>query len=90
MMRFIDLGKQIAVDESDPEWPRQFAFFNTIDNQFLKFDGEVVWDSWYEFTLAFDEEGIDDQDAKRLFERLSSLCPPWVFGSSNNATRTHV
>lgn len=33
MMRFIDLGKQIAVDETDPDYPRQFAFYDTIDHR---------------------------------------------------------
>ena len=53
MIRFIDLGKQIAVDESDPEWHRQFAFFNTIDDHFLEFNGEQVWESWAEFSAAY-------------------------------------
>lgn len=84
MMRFIDLGKQIAVDESDPEYARQFCFFNTIDNLFLKFDGEQVWDTWEEFDAAWRGHWgtVLPQQVKELgraYERLRSLCPPWVF-----------
>lgn len=85
MMRFIDLGKQIAVDESDEEWPRQFAFFNTVDSHFLEFDGEQVWDSWTDFEDSWKEHwGTVDPASKkeltRQHDRLKSLCHSWVPG----------
>lgn len=84
MMRFIDLGKQIAVDESDPDEDRQFCFFNTIDSQFLKFDGESVWTSWKDFDAAWKAHWgtVLPQQLRSLtreYERLKSLCPTWVF-----------
>lgn len=85
MIRFIDLGKQIAVDESDPEYPRQFCFFNTIDDQFLIYDGEQVWETWEEFDrawrvhLSFACSQILIQSLNNEYYRLRSLCPAWVF-----------
>jgi hypothetical protein len=85
MMRFIDLGKQIAVDESDPDWDREFAFFNTINDHFLEFDDEQVWDSWEQFEKSLMEhfQPISSKQEKEyvdgLMRRLKSLCPKWVF-----------
>jgi hypothetical protein len=95
MMRFIDLGKQIAVDESDPDWNREFAFFNTINDHFLEFDDEQVWDSWESFEESVREHfrptgsKRDKEYAEDLLRRLKSLCPKWVFkekGDSNGST----
>ncbi len=45
MIRFVDLGKQLAVDETDPACPRQFCFFDTIPDQFIKINDSYVFDS---------------------------------------------
>jgi hypothetical protein len=75
MIRFIDLGKQIAVDETDPDWPRQFAFFDTIYSQFIKIEGEAVFDSFVDFAehCAIDREMTQDR-----IERLVGLMPDWA------------
>ena len=78
MIRFIDIGKQIAVDETDPEWPRQFAFWDTIYDVFLRFDGEQVWDDWKSFERAFIAQEPFTYD-KELLNRCRVLCPQWVF-----------
>jgi hypothetical protein len=76
MIRFIDLGKQIASDETDPDYPRQFAFYNTISDQFLSTNGGQVWYSWDDFlNNAALELSLE------MIERCRSLCPAWVFDS---------
>jgi hypothetical protein len=70
MMRFIDLGKQIGCDEED--WPREFAFFNTVPSRFLEFKGSQTWSSWALFEIDFNED-------LELKNRLKRLCPEWVF-----------
>jgi hypothetical protein len=72
MIRFIDLGKQIAVDEADPEYPRQFAFFNTINDCFVHFDGFEVFDSWDDFIKTAEPD-------ESFINRVRGMCPEWVF-----------
>jgi hypothetical protein len=87
MIRFIDLGKQIAVDETDPEWPRQFAFYDTVDDTFVSFDGTEVWDSWGEFESDLIYMAETDMREfpyrtelkKETLKRFRGLCPDWVF-----------
>jgi hypothetical protein len=71
MIRFIDLGKQIAVDETDEDYPREFAFYNTIDDSFFRFNQSSTWTSFSEFALDF-------KGSQLLLERFKSLCPDWV------------
>ena len=68
MMRFVDLGKQIGLGD---DWWRQFAFYNTVSDRFVEFDGKQVWDSWEQFESCCDDAGLK--------ERLKRLCPRWVF-----------
>ena len=79
MIRFIDLGKQIASYEADPEYPRQFAFYNTVSDTFLSANGGQVFDSWDEFlahaALELTLETIN---------RCRSLCPKWVFNTTES------
>ena len=72
MIRFIDLGKQIALDENDPEWQRQFCFYDTCGASFLSFDGQQIFDS-HEDVL----EQIDDHDTAYI-KRIMGLIPAWV------------
>ena len=74
MIRFIDLGKQIAVDETDPEWPRQFAFYNTVNDRFVSANGAHVFDSWREFDTY-----ANDELEPEFILRCKRLCPLWVF-----------
>ena len=75
MIRFIDLGKQIANYEEDSEWPRQFAFFNTVNDQFVSINGYVVFDSLADFLSEVEQaEEVDPI----FISRLCSLMPDWV------------
>lgn len=77
MIRFIDLGKQLEVDESDPEAPRSFAFYDTISDTFINFNGSETFESWESLvSMFFPDEFPDDE----TLERLRRLCPEWVFG----------
>jgi hypothetical protein len=75
MIRFIDLGRQIALDENDESWPRQFAFFNTINNQFVKINGYHVFDSLADLIQEMEQE---DSMTEEFATRLVSLTPEWV------------
>lgn len=81
MIRFIDLGKQIALDENDPEWPREFAFYDTLQASFLTFDGQAVFDSVEDLL-----EQMDDNDASYL-KRITGLIPAWVPRGKRTITR---
>jgi len=79
MIRFIDLGKQIAVDETDPEWPRQFAFYDTVYDVFYEFGGEQVWDNWKEFEKAY-LDNCNTMDLRgRPIERFRNISQHWIF-----------
>lgn len=72
MIRFIDLGKQIAVDETDPDYPRQFAFYNTVSDTFVDLGGfGHVWNSWIDI-LKYAK--VDSE----LLDRLWRLSPDWT------------
>jgi hypothetical protein len=72
MIRFIDLGKQIALDENDPEWPREFCFYDSLEARFLSFCGQEVFDS-----VADVVQQLDDNDPSYV-KRITSLIPSWV------------
>lgn len=76
MIRFIDLGKQIASYENDPEFPRQFAFYDTMSDTFISANGGQVFDSWDEFL----DQAATELSLERI-NRCRSLCPKWVFES---------
>jgi len=46
MLRFINLDGQ--VDDGF-----KFAWFDTVQDKFLKFNGSMVWDSWTDFETDF-------------------------------------
>jgi hypothetical protein len=72
MIRFIDLGKQIALDKNDPDWPREFAFYDTCLAQFISLDGQQLFDSVEDVI-----EQMDDNDASYV-KRIVGLIPAWV------------
>jgi hypothetical protein len=72
LIRFIDLGKQIALDENDPDWLREFCFYDTCTATFLRFDGQSVFDSWEDLLEQMDEED------HAYMKRVTSLIPAWV------------
>jgi hypothetical protein len=72
LIRFIDLGKQIAQDKDDPDWPREFCFYDTLEARFLAFDGQEVFDSREDLL-----EQIGDHEASYI-RRVMNLLPAWV------------
>ena len=66
MIRFINIGDQIA------ENCRAFAFFDTVTNTFLAFDGEQVFET---------EEEFIDAASGELLDHCLSLIPESVFKS---------
>lgn len=73
MIRFIDLGTQITCD---PQGDRCFAFFDTVVDKFMSFDGEQMWTAW----IDFEEDFYRTYNANdSLLQRIKSLCPAWVF-----------
>ena len=72
MIRFIDLGKQIATGPHDPEWPREFAFYDTLEAKFISFAGQSVFDSHDDLI-----EQMDDLEAAYV-KRIMGLIPEWV------------
>jgi hypothetical protein len=81
VIRFIDLGKQIAVHEDDPDWKRQFAFYDTCGASFLTFDGQSIFDSYEDLA-----EQMEDEDAVYK-KRITSLIPAWVPRGKPTTTR---
>lgn len=75
VIRFIDLGKQIALDENDPDWPRQFAFYDTIFDQFVKINSYVVFDSMAELMANIQEDG---SLTPSFVNRIIGLMPEWA------------
>jgi len=47
MIRYIDIGDQIMEDSS------QFAWWNTVQDEFIKFNEDYVWDTWRDFEESF-------------------------------------
>lgn len=72
MIRFIDLGKQIGVD--DETWFRQFAFFNTVPNRFIEYNSTQVWECWKDFETDYKASLTEFP-----LERFKNLVPDWVF-----------
>jgi hypothetical protein len=75
VIRFIDLGKQIAVDETDPDYPREFAFFDTVSGEFINLcQMGHVWDSWTDIMKHADDLPIG------TLERMWNVSPEWARG----------
>ena len=54
MKRFINIGHQMFLDESEP---KQFAFYCTIVDSFERFNDEDVWDNASDFTKDYLDAG---------------------------------
>lgn len=74
MIRFVDLGKQLGIDET---WPREFCFYDTMPGTFIDLGGSgcQVWHSWKDF----EEDCIAEKAPQDFIDRLRGLCPEWVF-----------
>jgi hypothetical protein len=75
MIRFVDIGRQLAYDEKDESEPRQFAFYNTMFNQFVKINGYHVFDSLADLMQELEQ---DDTITAEFATRLINLTPKWV------------
>lgn len=73
MIRFVDLGKQLGIDD---EWPREFSFFNTVSCNYVTLGHHQTWDCWEDFEEC--HQAYMDHWMYPL-ERFKSLCPDWVF-----------
>ena len=64
MIRFIDLKGQIHFDD-DP----QFAWFNTVTDEFMEFDYQQTFDTWEEFEECYrrSPSGYPLERFKKLF-----------------------
>ena len=49
MIRFINLTGQILIDDDEPH----FAWFDTITDEFMGFNGSQDWHTWDEFKEDF-------------------------------------
>ena len=77
MIRFIDLGKQIGADQT--EWPREFAYFDTTIDLFIKVNEEHVWASWEEFKQSYQIAFPDGVPGTwYTLERFEGLCHQWA------------
>jgi len=76
VIRFIDLGDQIL------EGTREFAWWDTITDEFLEFSGDQAWETWKDFEFDFrshfpttDQIVKGDVPSKELLERFKRLFP---------------
>lgn len=82
MKRFVDLGRQLWVDEEDLEMPRQFAWYDTTIDKFETFVDQQVWESWADFEKDALDSIKEDGRYNLDIERYRRLCPSWVFGNT--------
>ena len=75
MIRFIKIGDQICEDEN------HFAYWNTITDKFLYFDGDCVFDSWEEFMHYYEH---DNDPEKYGLERLMGVTPDEFIGTKSS------
>lgn len=68
MKRFIDIGTQIYGNEG---FPKNFAFYCTVKEEFESFNGCQVWHSIDDFRGDYLYEGATD------FERYVKLIPEY-------------
>jgi len=80
MIRFINLTGQILID--DPEV--NFAWFDTITDEFITFCGCQDWNTWKEFeqdlVLHYSRKvlELDTKDIQKMISRFKRLYPPTV------------
>ncbi len=62
MIRFVYIGSQIVDNSTD------FAWFNTVTDQFIEFNGTHVWADWDEFEGDYTDKGVELSRFKRLYQ----------------------
>jgi hypothetical protein len=68
MIRFINLGKQLWVDDEE-ECPDDFAFFDTVRDEFKTFSGFQVWNRLTDFIVDFKSDN-NKEDIWRYFNLM--------------------
>ncbi len=75
MIRFINLTGQIAPDDDF-----EFAWYNTVTDEFLRYSGSVTWSSFTDFEDDLMADIIVTVQPKKiadeLLERFRALYPP--------------
>ena len=66
MKRFIDIGQQMYLDDSEP---KQFAFYCTVTDSFERFSDADLWETARDFEADYIEAGGTQ------LERYVSLIP---------------
>ncbi len=77
MIRFINLTGQILIDDTEPH----FAWYDTIHDEFMEFNGSQDWHSWNEFVEDLIIHIKDDRDwsekiANEVLGRFHKLFQP--------------
>ncbi|KKL25929.1 hypothetical protein LCGC14_2400380 [marine sediment metagenome] len=73
MIRFINLTGQIFIDDPEPH----FAWFTTITDEFLEFNGSYEWNTWEECKEDVRahclKNNMGSDDTNKYIERLKRL-----------------
>ena len=76
MIRFINLTGQIYVVPPNDSEPH-FAWFDTIVDEFMRFNDSQEWNNWNEFvddlTEHLKEDNISQNEATEILERFKRL-----------------
>jgi len=64
MIRFINIKDQIDRDGT------AFAWYDTVTDRFLQFDGDQVWNSVAEFMLSFQKDEANFYKAERFLKLI--------------------
>lgn len=78
MIRFVDLGRQLWVNQTDEDCPRQFCFYDTVNDKFISIGGQQVFNCWTDFIEQVDVEMVDHKGAAIILG-VRPLCAEWVF-----------
>ena len=72
MIRFIDLGDQITTDGT-----QEFAWYDTIVDKFITFNGNQVWETWVECEYDIGKQAEQDEasveEETEMIKRLYRL-----------------
>lgn len=70
MIRFVYIGEQII------DGNQNFAWYDTITDEFISFNGQMIFDSWEDFEKAHELEKADAWMGEHTdIERFRSLFP---------------
>jgi len=73
MIRFIDIRNQGTGE--------RFAFWNTVYDCFINYDGDFAWTNWAEFEVSYETQ---KPDPSYPLDRFKMLCPKWTFNNDED------